>query len=222
MATNNLSTTFINSALDGFESILSPINAFAFTLQENNANYNDIVKCPVMYHSSASVAFSYANGYSQDITDVKTKDVTLNQLLYRMSKIEDSAASKLTNAQITQMAQGMGVALARDVISQSFCTVLNESNYPTSASITQTNLTSSIGLSDLVFQADTANWTSNRSMILSPSSFQYLLQNPDVNKSYAFGSSDPIQKGYIQNVYGFSTSTMLDFDISPCALIHSD
>jgi hypothetical protein len=206
MATNNLDEVYLENSLSGFETILCDVSAFSKTIAEEQATYGDTLTVPYMTHTSASQAFSYSTGYQSDQTSIVGKDVVLNQLLYRVGNVPDNAASKLSGTNLEEMFRGMGEALARDVISQSFVQVLSESNFPTSASITQTNLTSSIGLSNLVFQVDTLNWTTNRSLIVAPSAFQYVLQNPDVNKSYAFGSSDPVQKGVINNVFGFSVN----------------
>jgi hypothetical protein len=203
--TNNLDLKYIGFALKGFESILCDISAFSTTVAEPKATFGDTLTVPYMTHTSASNAFSYSTGYLSDQTSIVGKDVVLNNLLYRVANVADNAYGKLDANSLEQLFGGMGEALARDVISASFSSVLTEAHFPTSASITQTNLTSSIGLSNLVYQADTLNWTDKRSLILSPSAFQYVLQNADVNKSYAFGSSEPVQEGKIQNVYGFST-----------------
>jgi hypothetical protein len=204
--TNNLDLKYITFALNGFESILCDISAFSTTIADSKATYGDTLTVPYMTHTSASNTFAYSTGYQSDQTSIVGKDVTLDHLLYRVANVADNAYSKLDADSLEAMFAGMGEALARDVISASFSAVLTEANFPTSASIVQSNLTSSVGLSDLVLQADTANWTDKRSLIVSPSAFQYVLQNPDVNKSYAYGSSDPVQTGKVNNIYGFSAN----------------
>lgn len=204
--TTNLDLKYIEFALSGFESILCDISAFSTTVADQSATYRDTLTVPYMTHTSASNAFSYSTGYQSDQTSVVGKDIQLNQMLYRVCNISDSAHGKLSSDSLEATFGGMGQALARDVISASFASVLTEANFPTSASITQTNLTSSLGLSNLVFQADGLKWTDKRSLIVAPSAFQYILQNGDVNKSYAYGSSDPVQQGKINNVYGFSVN----------------
>jgi hypothetical protein len=203
--TSNFDQIYLNLALNGFESILTNIQAFSTRCADGNANFNDVVKVPYATHTSASQAFSYSTGYNSDSTSIVGKDVTLNNLLYRVINIEDNVAGKIDGTNLLKIFGGVGQALARDVISSSFQQVLTEANFPVSSSAPlENNLTSSIGWSNMAYQADTLKWTPNGSAILAPSAYQYTLQNGDINKAYSYGSPEAIQSGSISNAYGFS------------------
>lgn len=201
-----LDQVFLSDAMEGFSTLLTSINAFSWAAKNENATLGDTITVPYLSNKSGSAAFSYATGYTGNYNSIEGKDVTLSTLLYQPTDIDDASMSKLTAESLSRLANTMGQALARDVISASLAATITDANFATSASISANELTSSIGLSTLVQQADTLNWTSNRSMILAPLAWSYLLRNPDVNQAFAYGNGDPIQKGTVSNVYGFTPS----------------
>lgn len=206
MSVSNLDRVFLEGAMTGFSTILMPISAFSWATSNSSATIGDSIRVPHITNASGSSVFSYATGYTGDGNQVTGKDVVLGTCLYQKTDVDDSAMSKLSPEALTRLGEQMGKALARDVISASLACVVSDANFPVSASITNNQLTSSIGIAELVQQADDLNWTSNRSMILNSESWNYLLRNTDIGQAFSYGSAEPIQGGKVPSVMGFVPS----------------
>ena len=81
MAVFNLAQYFTQDGIDSFQDLLGPITQYARSVNVDGASLNDVVRVPLYNVSTASVAFTYANGYSGDNSTVSGKSVTLSNLL---------------------------------------------------------------------------------------------------------------------------------------------
>jgi hypothetical protein len=122
-----------------------------------------------------------------------------------MFQINDCDSAKLDDSAISTFAKQSGEFLGRDVMSASLASVLNDTNFPTSASCTSNQLTSSVAISNLVTQMDNANFPADeRNLILTPNAFNYLLNNSALNQAFSYGGSQVIQTGSPTQVMGLN------------------
>ena len=184
--------------------MLAPLSAFSYAVKQDGATKGDVLKVPFVQSVSASAAFDYNTGYSGDHQLITAKDVTLNQHLYQTFNLTDADMARLGEKTVENFGLQAGQRLANDVISASLAIVVNNANFATTASVPATSLSASSALVTLNTQCDNANWDMQRNLILGPEAYSYLLSNTALNTAYSYGSSDPIQKGVFQNVYGFT------------------
>ncbi len=196
----------IHEAMASFGNIIAPISAFSSATDYDALNVGDTVRVPFSTPNSASNNFTYASGYGTGLnTNLGVRSVTLNNIAYQRFVINDADHSKLSSTSIQTIVRQAGERLAGDVISASFASVISDVNFPTSASCTSGQLTSSNALADLVTQADNALWTTdNRNLILSPSGFNSLIKNTSLNQAFSFGGAQVVQNAAPTNVYGFN------------------
>ena len=197
----------MQEAMKSFSNIIAPITAMSYATDNSALNVGDTVKVPYATPNSSSTSFSYSSGYgSNNSTQLGVRPVTLSNLFFQRFVINDTDASKLDNNSILTFAKQAGEKLAGDVISASFAAIITDGNYPTSASCTYGQLTSSNAIADLVKQADDANWTTeNRNIILGSAAWNSLIKNTNLSNAYSFGGSQVIQSGLPTNVMGFNT-----------------
>jgi len=206
MISSQFNTTFIKEAMGAFTAILLPITALSFATSEQAASPGDVIKVPYATNMSSSGVFDYTNGYQGDSNSIGVKSVTLDNLVYQKFSLTDTDAAKLSSEAVTTLARQAGERLANDVISQSIATTVTNTNFPTSASVTYGQLTSSLGFVELVTQADNAKWTQdNRNLILTPDAWGSLLKNSDIAQAFSYGGSQVIQNALPEKVYGFNT-----------------
>jgi len=196
----------MQEAMKSFSNIIAPITAMSYATDNSALNVGDTVKVPYASPNSASNAFSYASGYgSTNSTQLGVRPVVLSNLLFQRFVINDADASKLDSNSILTFAKQAGEKLAGDVISASIASVVTNANYPTSASCTSGQLTSSIALADLVTQADEELWTTdNRNIILGTSAWNSLIKNTALNQAFSYGGNQVVQNALPTNVYGFN------------------
>ena len=200
----NYSTVLINEAMLQFAAISAPINAFSYATSNESLNVNDIIKVPIQTTFSASSDFNYGTAYGNDSTNLSVIPVTLNRVLTQKFSINDADYAKLDAKSITAFAGAAGAKLGADVVSASLATVINDTNYPTSASVTFTQLTSSIALADLNLQCDNGNFPMvGRNLILNPTGFNALIKNTSLNVAYAYNPSI-VTNALPEKVYGFN------------------
>lgn len=204
-AVNNLEQTFLAGAIGAFTAILAPISAFSYAVNVDGAAKGDIIKVPFVSNTSGSSAFDYATGYTANGNGVTGKNITLDTILYQKVDLTDADMTRLSPETLTRLGESAGARLAADVMSASFAKVVTNANFPTSASCLSNELTASAGLVKQTKQCDDASWSlPNRNLILGTAAYGNLTSNPSVATAYAYGSNQPITKGQVPEVFGFS------------------
>jgi hypothetical protein len=207
MATvSSLNQYLVQGAIEGFVSLVSPINAFSYVTSPVGAGLGDIVRVPYSNNTSGSQTFAYATGYATDGNTVTGKEVTLNTLLYQLVTLTDSDLLKLNQEALVRVGSVAGRKLAVDFISASIAATVSQTNFSYSSSVGYTSAaySSSAAFADLDKQANTLNWPAERSLIAGTTLWAVMLGNSAINAAYAYGSDEVIKKGMIPSVFGFA------------------
>ena len=205
MVVGILSDILVLEAMLGFAPVIAPITAMSYAMDNAALSIGDVVKVPYATTQTSSTDFNYDAGYNNDSTVLGVHPVTLSKLSYQKFTITDTDATKLTTKSVLNIVRQAGEKLAADVVQSCLETVINDTNFPTSASCAHTSLTSSAAIADLVTQADTALWGSeNRNIILTPSAWNKLINNPSLNQAFNYGGAQVVQDDKPAKVSGFN------------------
>jgi hypothetical protein len=204
MPITDLQQIFFHEAVESFSNMLAPIAACSYAVADNGCGKGDIVRVPYCTSNSASAEFTYLTGYTAESVQVTGKDITLNHIKYQKLDISDSDMCRLSTNSLMVIAKQAGEALANDVLQQIWADTITDANFPTSASISSSQLTVSSNIVALDKQCNDAKWPSQRSLILGTESKQHLLNNTGISNAYAFGNANPVQAAAIPSIYGFT------------------
>jgi hypothetical protein len=205
MSVQNLNKYLTQGAIEGFITFAAPLQAFSYVVKPGVSAVNDVIRVPYATNTSASATFTYANGYTTDSNLIVGKPVTMDQLLYQKISLTDSDLSLLNPEALIAIGRQAGTRLAVDVVSASLANVITVANFGNSGSYGAPSLSHSLGLGDIDLRANTYNWpVGQRSLLLTPTAQNYLLQNSSINTAANFGSDDPIRGASIKSVVGFT------------------
>jgi hypothetical protein len=203
MATG-LNRYLTEGAIEGFVATVAPLTALGYAVKIGPAGLNDVVRVPYAQNTSASYAFTYADGYANNGNTIVGKSVTLSNLMYQRITLTDSDLIVLNQEALTRIGHQAGARLAIDVISASLASVLTNANFPYSSSTTYDTFSGSLGLAALDKAANDAKWPSGeRSLIADTSMWQNLMLNTTIFNASYFGTDLPVKAGRIEEVIGF-------------------
>jgi hypothetical protein len=225
MATANLTQVFIQGAIEGYVDLIAPLTAFSYNVEQNSATLNDQVIVPFCSVTSASVAFTYANGYStsQDNGIVNGKTVTLNNLLYQPIRLTDQDMLKLSPEVVARLGHQAGAKLATDVISASFASVLTLTNFAQTGSADAPQYTSSLNaLANLDKLANDKKWPDgNRFIVAGTQLWSNVMSNTSVNQFINYGDPSVVKNAKLPSIMGFTpfkvTVPLTSYQTGSCA-----
>lgn len=207
MSTFNLLNYWTTTNVVSFGDLLGPISMYANNSNIEGAALNDVVRVPLITCGTGSNSFTYSGGYSGTNTTANGKNVTLSNLFYQPITLTDQDIAVIAKnpSTITNMINAAVRHLASDVISSSFASTVNITNYPTSQSFTSSQFASgTTALVALDTFANTNKWT-DRNLVSGVTLWSNLVQNSAVIAASNFGTGEVIQKGSLDQVFGFKT-----------------
>lgn len=204
MAVTNLNKYLTIGAIEGFAALVAPLTAFSYVVKPGASALNDVIRVPFAQNTSASYAFTYANGYANDGNTITGQSVTMNSIQYQKITLSDSDLSLLNEDALIRVGRQAGFQLAADFVSASFASTISTTNYTNQCAFSSSAFTGSSTIVALDKQANDLKWPNGeRSIIASTGLWQSMLNNNNINQAYAFGSSDPVQNAQLKNTFGF-------------------
>lgn len=204
MSVQNLNKYITQGAIEGFASIVAPLQAFSYVVKPGVSSIGDVVRVPFANNTSASYDFAYSTGYATDGNLISGKPITMDGLKYQKISLTDSDLALLNPEALIRVGRQAGMRLAADVVSASLASVVTLANFAGSGSYGAASLSSSVGLASIDKAANDYNWPiGERSLILNSTAWQALMNNTTVLNASNFGSTGPVQQGQLQSVIGF-------------------
>lgn len=204
MATvTNLTQYFLQGAVEKFSDILAPLEAIAYAVNQEGAAKDDVVRVPwIDGQTSGSSAFSYATGYATSGGNIIGKPVTMDTIKYCLFNTNDQEAMVSTPEAVTRLGNKLGNRLAADVLADLMSNV-TATNFPSQSNYSGSQFNTVAAATNLGAIADGLNWSSDRYLLVNPTLKAYIMNNTTTLLANTFGSTDPVQRGVINNYYGF-------------------
>lgn len=204
------STTGINddiisqSALNAFVAALTPLNVFSTSYSKDAAEKGDRVSVPRALTADAAGDFDSAAGYSMQDADSDAVEVVLDKHKFVSWSLTDTEVSKSSALNLELFGMQKGFQLAKAVLVDIW-SIITAANYSTAAF---TGAASTFDADDVVDIGkvcdDAAMPETPRGLVLSSAYWAALLKDNAIQSTDAFGSSDPVQKGKIASIGGFT------------------
>jgi hypothetical protein len=203
MATvQNLTLYFLEGAIEAFSSKLAPVNAFSYNINQDGAGLNDIVRVPyVTGQASASLAFTYANGYATSGDNVVGKNVTLDYLYYKRWDVTDQEILRMSPEVIRRLGASVGNKLATDAFAN-ILSVVTAANFVSQSQVSSSAFNTQAAMTNLQYIADTLKWGDERAIIANPSLYSSIVSNTSL-VNYAYGSPTVVTEGRLPRYFGF-------------------
>jgi len=195
-------TLFPDVFMEAFTSFLQPLSSFTRDMSPTAAQRGNVIKIPFVDSQDAAISFGTA-GYTMQDSDAEGLDLTINK--------HEFVSFDLTDTQIVENPQVSGrmfirqkaFQLAKKVV-QDVLSLVTQANFGSAIYTGASSAFDSDDLVDVKNAVDLLDMPDDmRSVVMQTAMYNALLKDDTVKPEYSYGSTDPIVRGQIPQLFGF-------------------
>ena len=192
------------SALDAFATILSPLQGFSTSFNDEAAQRGATINVTTLANTSSATDFDDAagTGYVSADTTYGTTAISLNKHKYVTWHVTDTERSESSAVELERFGYQKGADLAKAVYQDILSEVTN-ANYSTAGFVGAASTFD--GDEAVNLRADMIAGgcpIEQCALVLTPDYFAALLKDANINGYMDFGSADVIRQGRIPSLFG--------------------
>jgi hypothetical protein len=200
----NLGNTILAQqyVMNAFRAAIAPFNAFARDFSAEAVQRGDKIK--VFTVPAQDAATDFAGTYTVQDADAEGKDITINKHKFVSWGLTDTEIATMPQLQVESFFTAKGYQLAKAVLQDVF-SVVTLANYGAAAFTGVASGFDSDDVIDIKNACDLVSMPATlRSLVLGDSYVNALLKDSSIKGADSFGNPDPIQRGSIGMLSGFS------------------